>query len=683
MTSSDILYKRSILFSAKIRFSPEMQPIRDTAIDKIIEQNLLIADTDEGFTLKEIEKQEALCFAGGAPVIHRADMEKSLTRLVGQNRITIMGEDPYQKRYRLSEQTLKELWEVQRTIESRFSKVVAKLFKNVEEGPLAYAAPFLDCLCFIFSQLGETYVRLLKGDLGPDEFLGQPIVSSALKETIAKYRSINKSFFETAIFSFLRDSDPDSDAIKWNMAQNYYVSKAIGLDPSGYLLSKEVFGNSVFYLDTNVLIAALEPKARHHGSFKALSRACQQIQINLNVCQISLDELRRVVERHREILPKVLNQIPEDTAPKVRGVFFELYRDQLTSKGSVNWEEIFASFDNPMEVLGKSYEIELVDDPWFLKAEHQPETGKLSNAMRESYYAKRLRSKSPRSALHDALLLQWIQLKRIQENRNTWLITLTSLPGFLPQHGTEPVHPLAITLDALLQWISPIAFRDDIEDEVAAIFSEAVKYQLLPQESFFDLRDFLVFAEMEWSCKELPAEDVEQCIRYLKVTAPNLDPTTPADREKIAREISKFFADPGRKYKQEIHRIEVEMVRKDQEHKHELEGMKELIRERDEKIRGIERDRIQDEEKERSTALKKSAYWRTSFVILLFLAYELTVLYLSHQYGHGENLFQKVINSWPYLTLGCVLGVGLFWFIVGKERIRVLGWPLTKFLKEG
>ena len=70
---------------------------------------------------------------------------------------------------------------------------------------------------------------------------------------------------------------------------------------------------------------------------------------------------------------------------------------------------------------------------------------------------------------------------------------------------------------------------------------------LLPQNIFFDTRDFLVFGEMEWSTKELPADDVEDCIRSLKSAHPNLDPTDPADREKISREIAKFFADPGKK----------------------------------------------------------------------------------------------------------------------------------------
>jgi hypothetical protein len=683
MDANDIARKRSVLFSARIRFSPEVQPVRDTAIDKIIEQNLLVADCEGGLTLKEIEQQGTVCFAAGTPAIIRQDMEASLKRLAEGNRVMV-NVKLNQKSYRLSEEAREELWEMQRLTEARFSRVVGKLFKDAEEDPSSYATPFLECLCLIFSRLGETYVRLIKGEVGLDELLRLPSIPRALKDIKKKYQGINESLFETAVFSFFRDSDPDYVAIKWNMGQNHYIAKALGLDPSGYLLSKEVFGNAAFYLDTNVVIQALEPKARHYGSFNALSKACQKLEIKLSVCQISLNELQRAVDYYRDIIQKVANQIPRETAQKVRGVFYQLYREQVSSSGKADFDEIFATFLNPMEVLAQSYNVVLVDDLWFGEAKHQKETDELLKAIKVEYQSKCGRPKFSGSALHDALLLRWIQLDRERSNKNTWLITLdTSLPGFLPQHVAAPTRPLAITLDALLQWISPVAIHDDIEDEVAAIFSEAVKYQLLPQESFFDLRDFLVFAEMEWSCKELPAEDVEQCIRYLKTNAPNLDPSLPADREKIAREISKFFADPGRKYKQEIQRLEAELSRIEQEHKRNIEETTQVIKERDGKIEDLKTQQIEQEKRIEHISLKQSAQFRMSIVILLFLVYELTVVYLAWQYGQGLNLFQKVLNSWPFLSLGCAIGISLFWFILGRVRIRILGWPFTKWLKNG
>lgn len=86
MNSNDIAIKRSILLSVRMRFSPETQPIKETAIDNIIEQNLLVSDCPEGLTLEEIDKQSIICFACELSAINRIDMEKSLTRLIREKK---------------------------------------------------------------------------------------------------------------------------------------------------------------------------------------------------------------------------------------------------------------------------------------------------------------------------------------------------------------------------------------------------------------------------------------------------------------------------------------------------------------------------------------------------------------------------------------------------------------------
>lgn len=653
MDIKELTQKRSILFSTRIRFAPEVQPVKDTAIDKIIEQNLLVIKNEEGLTLQELEEQGIFCFGGGVPAFRRQDIENSLDRLIKDNRVISSGERDLSK-YKLSDQTKKELTQLHKTTEQRFLRIVDKLFKNAQEGSSVYTTPFLDCICIIFSRLGESYVRLLKGEIDPDELVNLPSINNAFRKIESEYSNINQTYFKEKIISFFQDSDPDYDAIKWNMAQNYYIVHALGLDISGRLLSKEIFGNALFYLDTNVLLHALEPKARHHGSFKALSDACRKLQIETKVCQISLDELRKSVAYHREIIKKVANQIPEETAPKVRGIFYKLYHEKQQSTESVNLDELFINFENPMNDLSKLYNIERIDDVWFTKAETQKETEKLSERIRLAYEDKRGYLKSKVLALHDAILLRWIHSEPDRTGKNAWLVTLdTSLPSFFSKKDMGKKRSLAITLDALLQWISPIAIHDDNKDEVAEIYSEALKYLLLPKESFFDLKDFLVFAEMEWSCKELPAEDVEESIRHLKINAPNLNPSDPIDREKIAHELSKFFADPTRKYKAEIHKKEAEIAKRDA--------------------------RIAELEKE---TLKQSAFKRFFISFIIFVIYEGVIGILSNKYGAGNNLFQKMIESWQLFAIGIPFLLIILRFMLWKERIRALGLPIPKWLKD-
>ena len=686
----DIARKRSTLLTARMRFSPQIQPVREAATDRIIEQILFVTHGEKGLSLEEI--QEIFSSESGGYAISSSDVRNSCKRLVRKQRIV-----PQQKGelelYRLSEKASRELGDTQHQTEARFNSVVDRLFKNAKEGTPAFRAPFLKLLCILFSQLAEEYVRVIKGDIKGDEFLSFPFVSSALTEVKKEFASIDGSLLESAALSFFRDSDPEYDAIKWNMAQNYYIAKALGLDPTGVLLSREVFGHAVFYLDTNIIIEALEPKHRYHKSFLAFNRACKQLGITLRVCQISLDELRIWLTYQRELMEKVIDQIPDETASEVSSVFYEIYCEKKRAGEAISVGEFFTSFDSPMDRLKGLFEVELEDDIWFDEAKSKPETIKYAETLRSKYYAMRRRPKKPGAALRDALSLLWLQRLREESGGNIWLITTdTSLPACPPPNASSG--SLAITLDATLQWISTIVVREDAIADFPAMFAEMLKFRLLPQDRIFDLEDFLIFHEMHMSCKELPAEDVENCIRYIKVNAPMLDPSDPADREKLAYEVSKFFADPGRKYKQEIAKLEAEKEEVKQEYEKRLgeasqriEGLtlqyKEALQKRDKRIEEIERKFSEYQERTQEESLRTSAHLRVGITAMVFLVLEGLAVLLANQYGEGANPFQKVSNSWHFLVGGFVITIALGWFILGKKRLEVLGWPFTKIFRSG
>jgi hypothetical protein len=80
MDKEEIFHKkRAILFTTRIRFSPEVQPVKQTAIDKILEQNLLFFDKE--MTIDELRREGIVCFKYDFDIITRRDMQESLDRL--------------------------------------------------------------------------------------------------------------------------------------------------------------------------------------------------------------------------------------------------------------------------------------------------------------------------------------------------------------------------------------------------------------------------------------------------------------------------------------------------------------------------------------------------------------------------------------------------------------------------
>jgi len=177
---------------------------------------LLLADTEGGLTLQEIERQGAISFSGGMPVFSHRDLRAALARLVTSKRI-VETEDHEEKRYAWRSRAYDELWEMQRSSERRVSSVVYRLFGNAR-WLLAYTASFMECLSIIFSQLGEAYVRLLKGDIVHKDYWPCRWCNSP-KDNQGQIPELDGQVFEAGVITFFRDSHPDYDAIKWNMGR--------------------------------------------------------------------------------------------------------------------------------------------------------------------------------------------------------------------------------------------------------------------------------------------------------------------------------------------------------------------------------------------------------------------------------------------------------------------------------
>lgn len=677
----EIARKRAILATARIRFSPEIQPVKENAINKITEQILYESSNEDGLIVGEI--QDIFESQSGGCALNPSDMRRSLKELIANKRIVLTPKRD-QERYNLSIETRSEIAKIQEQSEARFDSIINRLFKNAPKGSSAYRDPFLLYLSIIFSELGEENARMLTGDLKPDS-LTSSVVYSALEDVKRKYANIDHTLFESAVTSFFRDSDPEYDSLKWNMAQNYYITKLLGFDSSGSLLSKEVFDNAVLYIDTNTIVPALEPRERHHKSFSLFANACKHLNVPIKVCQISLDELSDWITYQRQLIEDVIDHIPTETEKKVRSPFHQKYCEMKDSGRVVTFDEVFECFNNAIENLSSYYNVELEDDIWFDEMKEDENTKSFASFLKSKFYKSRKVYKKFNAAIHDALLLLWIDKLKNETDQNVWLVTMdTYLPGSVPQSSN--FKSLAITLDAVLHWILPVAGSDLDENGSSTAFAEMIKYRILPQDKFFDLEDFRIFNKMSMSCKNFPAEDVEDCIRYIKVHAPTLDMSIPYDRERISYEVTKFLVSPDRKYKQDISRLEVEKEKISQKSEKEKQELVKTYEEEKEKMlksyKGLS-DQFKQHEKDFSKfKLKHSARIRLCITLFVFFLLQGIILYLASQFAQGQNLYQKVLVSWPFFSVPFGIAIILGWFFIGKERLNALGWPFTKLFKQ-
>ncbi|MCH7663944.1 MAG: polysaccharide deacetylase family protein [Chloroflexi bacterium] len=551
--------RRSILFSARMRYASELQPVREVAVDKIVEQNILLAEKPEGLSLKELQQIGADSHISHFPIFNEYELQRSLERLTkgGSVNKSLKKAVKFKKqKFSLSKTSQSRLSTIQAQSSLLLTKVTDKIFSNYTDNPTEYKIPFIELISMLFADISRQYVLILQGEIDVDKLIKDDHIKTYAGKVCAKTTTIDRSILERGALRFFTEIDNDFNNIKWNLCQNYYVAQCLGADPRGRLLSNEIFGDAEFYLDTNVLINTLDPRAGFHQSTAAFLCACRNLGIKINICHITFEELARVCEHYINLLSKVSAQIPDSMASKISNIFYHIYLEEKTRTPDIQPEHCFEKFLNAKEELAKVVEFNVVDDKWFVNSSQDQKINTVVKMVKEETIKRRRSPKTHLSAVHDALLLEWISQQRHAEKATIWLVTMDrSLTIFESDVSETKQQPLAVTLDATIQWIGPAAISVGSQTDFPTVFAKAIQQQLLPQESFFDIREFIVFSEMDWATKELPAEDVEDCIKYIRRVAPGLNTSESADREKLAHEVNKFFVDPGRKFKAEIEQL--------------------------------------------------------------------------------------------------------------------------------
>jgi predicted nucleic acid-binding protein len=681
-----------VLLGARMRFSPTGASVREEAIDRVLEQNLAFAD-QSGLTEEEL--REIIRLPGGNRILTSADVHAGLSRLIGRGHVQEKSPKGSGK-FILSSNVEHEIEQTVHHAKKRWDCVVKDLFTTAK-GPLnQYADAFVEVLCHVFTRVSSGYVAVLVGKdtqhADTHHFVHRAI------EAVLKSRAVaDKQAFDAGVSRFFRESTPQFDAIKWNMAQNFYVAIALGIDPKARILSSELMAGAIVYLDTNVLIAGLIPEDRHHGGFQEVVNTCRDLGMKMMVAQITVDELRRVVAAHAAVLKQVYDRIPVETRSRVRCFLLESYLQLVKENPDLKLDEFLNKFQAPIDSLRDAFNLEIDDDAWFDNERNSPATEDLAKKLSAKFHSMRSRPKNSEAARHDALLLRWVDERRRGIDANCRITTL-DMTLVAAERDAFHIQPRAISLDALLQWASPHCSSDATVEQVAAIYSTALKYHLLPTEQFLDARDFRVFAEMEIETAQLPVEDVEACVREIRKVGPNLDPGKAEDREKIAKTIQRFFADPGTKFKKALADLEAKNNELSQALSNETEsrkrsekdlgGLSERNAQLDEAISG-EKSARQTAEAKITTlqtdleALKKQVrrgeLTRSVVVRCLLLGIALVLAWAvvsrtALERGAGETGFDKLTNAWPWFSLPVAIVGIAFPFVMGRERMQHLKW---------
>ena len=663
---------RQSLSSMRVRFAPEIQPVKRTALEEIVKNVLFVHGNSTGKTVEEI--QALLAAECSMPGLGETQLYETLLHLEEAGEVLERRADT-EIRYYLEDSVASALDDLRAQSETQLEEIVESLFANAPNGSASYKEPFIQSVCLIFAELAEESAALVLGKQSGAGEADPNLLDGAIRTVSEHFPDTEIVLLGDGLRDFFQEPDPRYSTLQLALAQNYFVVKMLGLDPDGSALSREIFEDAVFYLDTNVIIGGLAPSQGRKESIRAVVDACRAADARFAVCEVTMDELRFVQARRREDREELEAYVPAGI--DIKGVTQSGRRKVVTPP--LEFDDSFLGIQDLPGSISEIFEADRADDQWFDRVRDKGWVRELTQQIRT-----KAPSKGESQGLHDALLLGWTSRQRRKFNEKAFVLTIDrSLPSVSPP---ESAGQIAITHTALLQWAAPVLGRS--EENFAVAFAELTRARLLPQSQLLSLNEFRVFHELHVSTADLPAEDVVGCIRYLRKAAPELNPRDPRDILELARYVSGYFADPGRKYIQEISRLERELdtaesqkaaaVEAERSKLEKAAGEHEVhLRETEARERLVAdnfsdfKSAVERRESKRKAGLRLVAAWLFAFSVVVVVG-----VVAGLQSG-TDSVFDKVSAAWGFMSgLGVGVGITVTWVFVGLERLKLLGIKL-------
>jgi predicted nucleic acid-binding protein len=551
--------KRKILTSALFQHSTMLQSFKTSALERIVERIIYFSNKKEkSITEIQLVFKEELGY-----ILPYSSFERAIKGLINTERIKLIEET---EDYKLADVTKKEFKNIEINSDNNFTKIINKLFYNAPTSREVFIEPFWFSMNYIFSNIGEFSAKLVEGKI-EKEAIFKPILRNCISQIKTNYK-IDYTYFEKRLELFFEETrEPIYNEFRWILAQNYFITSSLGINPESEIFSKELFENTTLYLDTNVILSLISEKNTYYNNAVSFIEAANKLNIKFSVCNITFEELERWLTTEHERISITRKQIPIKTKSKIGSCIYQDLQNELQKSGQITSEEkvillnsIVQKYFNYKDVIEKlipKENLEYVDDVWFDNIENNNIENnniyeKTLTVIKDKYYDLRNRKKSANAAIHDTKVLLWINKQKEENDGDYRFVTSDfSLPLIKIDKSDKTI---SILLEAILQWLVPLTNNNNSKEA----FSNTLKQRILPKEFLFEINDFMVFEELHMECQELPYEDVENCILYLKQNAKNLNPSDPSDREKIASEVAKYFLDPSRKFKKELSEREKE-----------------------------------------------------------------------------------------------------------------------------
>jgi len=372
----------------------------------------------------------------------------------------------------------------------------------------------------------------------------------------------DKDWLRKRYFKFFESSDDDVVSIFWDFGTCAFSSTLITANTSADKLSLDSFKNSVFILDTNILMYLHLEEGLFYKSYESLEKIFTFLNITPAVFKITRDEYVRTIGNKRDDILRIIQKYDEEVIDKLEDAFVKTAR----ARQCVNPEDYEVFFDDLMDVPSvfvNSVQIKMIDD---IELDSVIENGqedevliqKLNEIFKNRYKIKKngsngntqatiIKDKRKRPLMHDAGLIAGAEYLR--EIQNCYIL---SRDITVKQYGIENVlrdePAISIGLDSLISMLALDNGGIDIDPtNFKPLFANIIKLALIPERETFQLGDLARMLDVEEQISQLPSEEIIEIAKGV-----NRSKFLGVDDEKITLELTRSFQNHKLKLKNDL-----------------------------------------------------------------------------------------------------------------------------------
>lgn len=401
---------------------------------------------------------------------------------------------------------------------SLLSKVLDKYFSKSESNKQDIENWFNDTVISFFEKYSFEWFQQItyKGKNGSNVV---PNIHEILDSVLFNNTSIveaDKQWLKDQFVKFIDSEDSDDNILFWYYGISMFSSRLITARNYADGITIEMFKDSKFILDTNILMILDLEEHELSNALKSLETIFLQLNITPIYLYTTRDEYLRAMGWRRTETIKVfdnfrLNVLKSSDCPFIQTAL----RRGCTSGDDV--ERMFESLmDMPSRFSG-NLPITIYDFSELIEAiEIGENNSELKGNINETYKKRTGKDKREKPIKHDAGIISGAQF--IRKGEKCWIITSDStLKRYAIDHCIRDENEIAVGLDVVIGLMAVNSGGVNMDaSNFAPLFKNLIKYSLVPESDAFEIKDLAFILRTNIKVNELSNEKVIEVAKEVK-----------------------------------------------------------------------------------------------------------------------------------------------------------------------